>query len=32
LVYLDKTHMTLAYSRALGPAMGALADRALAQS
>ncbi len=32
LVYLDKTHMTLAYSRTLGPAMGALADRALAQS
>ena len=27
LVYLDKTHMTLAYSRTLGPAMGALADR-----
>jgi peptidoglycan/LPS O-acetylase OafA/YrhL len=32
LVYLDKTHITLAYSRALGPATGALADRALAQS
>ncbi|QEN13256.1 acyltransferase family protein [Mycolicibacterium sp. ELW1] len=31
LVYLDKTHMTLAYSRTLGPALGALADRALAQ-
>lgn len=32
LVYLDKTHMTLAYSRVLGPAMGTLADRALAGS
>lgn len=31
LAYLDKTHMTLAYSRTLGPVMGALADRALAQ-
>ncbi|MCV7175839.1 acyltransferase [Mycolicibacterium sphagni] len=31
LVYFDWSHMTLAYSRQLAPAMGALADRALAQ-
>ncbi|WP_445166406.1 acyltransferase family protein [Mycolicibacterium sp. Dal123E01] len=30
LVYFDWNHMTLEYSRQLGPAMGALADRALA--
>ncbi|WP_445170731.1 acyltransferase family protein [Mycolicibacterium sp. Dal123E01] len=32
LVYLDDNHMTLEYSRALAPAIGALADRALAHS
>ena len=30
LVYFDGNHMTLEYSRQLAPAMGALADRALA--
>jgi peptidoglycan/LPS O-acetylase OafA/YrhL len=30
LVYLDENHVTLEYSRQLGPAIGALADRALA--
>jgi hypothetical protein len=30
LVYPDENHVTLEYSRQLGPAMGALADRALA--
>nr|WP_319437517.1 SGNH hydrolase domain-containing protein [Mycobacterium sp. RTGN5] len=32
LVYFDWNHLTLEYSRALGPVVGALADRALAQS
>jgi peptidoglycan/LPS O-acetylase OafA/YrhL len=32
LVYFDWNHMTLEYSRQLAPAMGALADRALAAS
>jgi len=31
LVYFDWGHMTLEYSRALGPVIGALADRALNQ-
>jgi peptidoglycan/LPS O-acetylase OafA/YrhL len=31
LVYSDENHVTPEYSRALAPAMGALADRALAQ-
>jgi len=31
LVYVDAGHVTLEYSRLLGPAMGALVDRALAQ-
>ena len=31
LVYLDENHLTLEYSRALAPVIGALADRALAQ-
>ncbi|WP_179475820.1 acyltransferase family protein [Mycolicibacterium vinylchloridicum] len=31
LVYFDWAHMTLEYSRALGPVIGALADRALAE-
>ena len=30
LVYLDNSHLSFAYSRALGPVIGALADRALA--
>jgi peptidoglycan/LPS O-acetylase OafA/YrhL len=30
LVYLDKAHLTIEYSRLLAPAIGALADRALA--
>jgi hypothetical protein len=30
LVYLDENHLTLEYSRLLAPAVGALADRALA--
>jgi peptidoglycan/LPS O-acetylase OafA/YrhL len=30
LVYVDEAHLTLEYSRLLAPAMGALADRALA--
>jgi peptidoglycan/LPS O-acetylase OafA/YrhL len=30
LVYIDESHLTLEYSRLLAPAMGALADRALA--
>jgi peptidoglycan/LPS O-acetylase OafA/YrhL len=30
LVYVDENHMTLEYSRLLAPAVGALADRALA--
>jgi peptidoglycan/LPS O-acetylase OafA/YrhL len=30
LVYLDENHVTLEYSRALAPAIGALADRTLA--
>lgn len=30
LVYFDGNHMTLEYAQALAPAMGALADRALA--
>ena len=32
LVYLDKGHLTLEYSRLLAPVIGALADRALAHS
>lgn len=32
LVYLDQNHMTLGYARLLAPAIGALADRALAHS
>ncbi|GAY14833.1 acyltransferase family protein [Mycobacterium sp. shizuoka-1] len=32
LVYVDENHMTLEYSRLLAPAVGALADRALAHS
>jgi peptidoglycan/LPS O-acetylase OafA/YrhL len=32
LVYFDWNHLTLEYSRALGPVIGALADRALAES
>jgi peptidoglycan/LPS O-acetylase OafA/YrhL len=32
LVYLDENHLTLEYSRLLAPAIGALADRALAHS
>ena len=32
LVYLDKGHLTIEYSRLLAPAIGALADRALARS
>jgi hypothetical protein len=31
LVYLDENHLTLEYSRALAPVIGALADRAMAQ-
>ncbi|WP_431230970.1 acyltransferase family protein [Mycolicibacterium psychrotolerans] len=31
LVYFDWNHLTVEYSRALGPVLGALADRALAQ-
>ena len=31
LVYFDWSHMTVEYSRVLGPVIGALADRALAQ-
>jgi hypothetical protein len=31
LVYFDWNHLTLEYARALGPAIGALADRVLAQ-
>jgi hypothetical protein len=31
LVYVDSNHLTLEYARALAPAMGTLADRALAQ-
>jgi peptidoglycan/LPS O-acetylase OafA/YrhL len=31
LVYVDENHMTLEYSRLLAPAVGALADRALAR-
>jgi hypothetical protein len=30
LVYFDQNHMTLGYARLLAPAIGALADRALA--
>jgi hypothetical protein len=30
LVYFDENHMTLEYARLLAPAIGALADRALA--
>ena len=30
LVYLDQNYMTLGYARLLAPAIGALADRALA--
>ena len=30
LVYLDDHHLAFEYSRALGPVIGALADRALA--
>ena len=30
LVYLDSSHLSFEYSRALGPVIGALADRALA--
>ncbi|MGA8328953.1 MAG: SGNH hydrolase domain-containing protein, partial [Mycobacterium sp.] len=29
LVYFDRKHVTLEYSRLLGPVLGALADRAL---
>ena len=32
LVYMDETHATFEYSRQLAPAMGALADRALARN
>jgi peptidoglycan/LPS O-acetylase OafA/YrhL len=32
LVYLDKGHLTIEYSRQLAPVIGALADRALARS
>jgi hypothetical protein len=32
LVYSDKAHVTIQYSRVLGPVIGALADRALARS
>ena len=32
LVYVDQDHLTLEYSRALAPVIGALADRALAAS
>ncbi|MCX6489350.1 MAG: acyltransferase family protein [Mycobacterium sp.] len=32
LVYVDENHMTLEYARLLAPAIGALADRALAHS
>ncbi|MUL63430.1 acyltransferase [Mycobacterium sp. CBMA 234] len=32
LVYLDKNHLTVEYARALAPVIGALADRALAQT
>jgi hypothetical protein len=32
LVYLDEDHMTLEYARTLAPAVGALADRALAHN
>ena len=32
LVYLDKNHLTVEYSRLLAPAIGALADRALAHN
>jgi hypothetical protein len=32
LVYFDRRHVTAEYSRLLAPVMGALADRALAQS
>jgi hypothetical protein len=32
LVYLDQNNMTLGYARLLAPAIGALADRALAHS
>jgi peptidoglycan/LPS O-acetylase OafA/YrhL len=32
LVYLDKNHLTVEYSRLLAPVIGALADRALAHS
>jgi peptidoglycan/LPS O-acetylase OafA/YrhL len=32
LVYLDRNHLTVEYSRLLAPAIGALADRALAHS
>ena len=32
LVYQDKGHLTIEYSRLLAPAIGALADRALAHS
>lgn len=32
LVYFDATHTTLAYARVLAPAVGALADRALADN
>ncbi|MGH3970637.1 MAG: SGNH hydrolase domain-containing protein, partial [Mycobacterium sp.] len=31
LVYFDKDHVTVEYSRVLGPVIGALADRALAR-
>ncbi len=31
LVYFDRIHVTIEYARALAPAMGALADRALAR-
>ncbi|MGB3481631.1 MAG: SGNH hydrolase domain-containing protein, partial [Mycobacterium sp.] len=30
LVYLDRNHLTVEYARQLSPAIGALADRALA--
>jgi len=32
LVYLDKNHLTVEYAQLLAPAMGTLADRALARS
>ena len=32
LVYVDVGHLTIEYSRLLAPVIGALADRALAQS